>query len=165
VTDLMTTKQVALALGISASSVRNHKHLGHITPEVLGNRGHKAAGRVTPDLYHPDEVERFRAYRAEQLRRFTGPDNWGSHEKAVLGGRASVASRQGKRDAGHASVRILARVAFLLVLVLVATVTAWNSPAGTPVAVLLMVGAYYILGRLLFSGALAAPRRARGGAR
>ena len=61
--------------------------------------------------------------------------------------------------------RIVARAALILGLVLVATVTAWNSPAGTPVAVLLMVGAYYILGRLLFSGALAAPRRARGGAR
>lgn len=59
--------------------------------------------------------------------------------------------------------RLLARAALLLLATLFASVLAWNMPAGTPLALLLAVGGWYAIVRLLGAGAAAVGRHGRWG--
>ena len=59
--------------------------------------------------------------------------------------------------------RLLGRTALLAVLTLLAVAVSWNAPAGTPLAGLLAVGAWYAVVRLLGAGALAIGRHQRAG--
>lgn len=61
-------------------------------------------------------------------------------------------------EVGSASAHLLARAALLLVATLLAVLVGWNAPAGTPLALLLAGGAWYVLVRLLGAGALAVGR-------
>jgi hypothetical protein len=87
---LLTTQEVALALGITAASVRHLAALGAITPvEPGGNR--EGVRGIQPARYTPDVLDIIAARLDKPVRNY--PQRWGTSAAARLGGLATAAGR------------------------------------------------------------------------
>lgn len=77
--DLLSTQQLALAAGCSASFIRSLRDHGRITPVVRTSKtstGKSGGGPVTPDMYSPAAVEDVVAAIEPRQHPTSAPEQW-----------------------------------------------------------------------------------------